>query len=61
MRRLEKEGRLPPGLPRPVTATYEDDGVGYRKAASIVMPYEFLPVFAKAIVVWQHSDREVAR
>ena len=44
-----------------MTATCEGDGVGYRKAASIVNPYELLPVFAKAIVVWKHSDCEVAR
>ena len=35
--------------------------LGQLRATSITMPYELIPVFAKAIVVWQHSDREVVQ
>lgn len=63
MRRLEKRGKLPEGLPRPIAAKYAGDGPGFRKAASIVMPHELLPVFAKALVSVDISskDSEVAR
>ncbi len=61
MRRLEKAERLPTGLPTPLTALYESEGNSGGKAASIVMPPELLPVFAKAIVVARHSGHEVAR
>jgi len=35
--------------------------LGQLRAVSIIKPYELLPVLARAIVVWQLSDCEVAR
>jgi len=45
MQRMERQGRLPEGLPRPVRATYAGEG----KATSIEMPAGILPSFTDAI------------
>ena len=54
MQRMERQGRLPEGLPRPVRATYA--GVG--KAAAIEMPAAVLSVFTIAVAEAASTDTE---